>query len=257
MTEAEKKANKNSKNKKFKPFKKFNDFLDKTRIFMHDNPDYMIFLIMSVLVSFMYEPYGITRTIPLLILAAFLLGIIYGRRKRIMIHTIVGVLVFTSVSQDIELSAIIIIVAFLLSFAGCYAARFLEQFKKVNIIQNFIRGLITLFVVALALITYSYEFGNPFGYFATKNSVDDYLIANNNLNMYYVGVTYDSSIHAYVYNAVDKDDTKVEHKFVYDAFKKEVFEYDELMNMLKNKSQDTSDEEVNEEVNENTNVIFE
>ena len=62
---------------------KFSVMCNKLKNFIVKEDDYMIFLIMILITSFLLEPYGFTRTLPLVIIVPFLLAIFYKGRKRI------------------------------------------------------------------------------------------------------------------------------------------------------------------------------
>ena len=223
MTKAERQAARKDYFKKKNPIAKWKRWFENIRKFIVGNPDYMILLVQLTAISLMYEEYGFTKTLPIVLISSFLLGTFYGYRKRIMIHTFISILILTSVSQDFELSSHVIILGLLLTFAGIYAARFLERYKSQNIIRNLIEVVITLILVALSIFGYMYRFGTPLNYSEAKKSIENYIIQNDkNQKLYYRGLTYDYDAHAYRYECVNADKINEDIIYTYNVFTKEI-----------------------------------
>lgn len=255
MTESEKKANKNNKIKKMNFFKNWDDKLVALKNFIVSNPDYIIFLVMMIVSSLMYEPYGFTRTLPLVLVAAFFLGTFFGYRKRIMIHLVIGLLIITSVSQDFALSAHIILTSVFLTFAGIYVAKYLETFKKQNIFRKIINGIISIVLVALALFTYVYRFGSPISYMNSKKIFDEY-VTKNDYHIYVQGIAYDYTTRSYNLEYIEEDKI-TENKLVYNTLTKEVYTNEEFENLLNDEVNKILEEDNVVSAENSSEVIFE
>lgn len=200
---------------------KFIRFCNKLKDFIIREDDYMIFLIMLLLTSFLLGPYGVTRTIPLVIIVPFLLGIFYKGRKRIITHTMIGLVILASVSQDIHAASMAIIVTAVCVFSGSFVSMYVEKLKKLNIFRKIIYGVFSIFLVFISLYLYSFRYGTTLDYFKTNKAVSDYL-QSKGVDNYFVGTTYNADEGYYEVHYVLKEDLKTEIVYKYDAFKNEM-----------------------------------
>lgn len=221
MTKSEKKAKRKEYFEKHNPIKKLNTKLERLKNFILKNPDYVIFLVQLIVISLMFEKYGLTRTIPLALISSFLLGTFYGYRKRIMLHTIIGLIILSSLSSDLELASQVILIAVLLTFSGIYVARYLEGIKKAHIIKKITGGVISLLLVLLSLGAYLYRFGNSVNYYEAKNKVENYINANEE-EVYAKGISYSYLTHSFDYECVARDDLSKNITYKYDILSKEI-----------------------------------
>lgn len=237
--------NKNNdyRDKKKKPFQKIKKFFDGLKNFIINNPDYMILLVMLILTSLLYEPYGVTRTLPLILIGSFFLGTFCGRKRRIMVHTIIALLIEASISQDYVYSSQVIVITLILAFSGAYVAKYLEKFKTDNMIKKILGGFISVLLIVVSLVAYSLRYGTITDYYAARNSVNNYIIQNEITDLYSVGLQYNYETHMFEYEFANVEDTSIRVRYCYSKNRNLVFEKDSLVSENDNTENEIIEEE--------------
>lgn len=212
---------------------------DKLRKFVVEQSDYMILLIMLLTISTMYEPYGLTRTIPLVLIIPFFLGVYYKGRRRILIDAVIAMIILASVSGDVPLSATIIIVGSICTFAGLYLSKCIDHFKRYKWYRKIISGIIAFTLLLVGFVIYIYKFGNPLGVLEAQDYVA--FEAKEELSEYgLMGTRYNSDINCYdveYVNLENYEDKKVYH---YNSAYKKIIT-DEMINKTNEENEEVKE----------------
>lgn len=192
----------------------FSSLGEKSRKLVSNEPNFIIFLIMTFTLSLMYEKTGLSRTFPLILIIPFLIGTFYGRRKATMLHMVVASIILGTVSGDVAITSTVIIVGTICTFSGLYLSKFLENLKKYNIFNKIFKLLVAGFLCVFSFVAYSYYFGVPTDYLKAKKAIESQDIVNVEKAIY-EGITYNPRNRYYdaLYTVV-ADDLSYEEKYL-------------------------------------------
>lgn len=186
---------------------------DKTKKLLTNEPNFVIFLIMTFTLSIMFEQTGLSRTLPFVLLIPFLIGIFYGRRKATMLHTVIAAIILGTVSGDAELTAVVIIVGLVCSFSGLYLSKYLDNKKKENIFLRILKLIFAGIMCIFSFTIYAYYFGIPTDYFKAKNAIEAEQIEVD--RAVYQGIAFNAKTKTYdaLYTCIN-DDLTYENVFL-------------------------------------------
>ncbi|MCQ2749127.1 MAG: hypothetical protein MJ246_03890 [Clostridia bacterium] len=191
----------------------FSSLGDKSRKLISNEPNFIIFLIMTFTLSIMFEKTGLSRTLPFVLIIPFLIGTFYGRRKATMLHTVIASIILGTVSGDAALTATVIIVGTICTFSGLYLSKYLEHAKSYGILGKALKFIFAGIMCILSFTIYAYYFGVPTQYLKAKDAIENTEVASE--RAVYHGITFNASNKCYeaLYTEI-ADDFSYENKYL-------------------------------------------